>query len=458
MRGKMKSIPGLYRQPMLRFARRGGQVLLLVMAASICLNPAWAGDALAPQAYNDDAMLAHLLWTHSTAVLNARAAAATAESEALRAGLYPNPELDTAWSSIPVGRSNPPGLSHPLSNVPNYSAALSELVEIGKRGPRQAATKADVERAAAEAQAALGDRFFALLDRIGAMASSQQRAGVLDEQVRDSQELLNLYRLRASKGEIAVLDADVVEVEHAQAIVTRDAVLSELSAAQAECAGILSLPCPLFASSDSAQAFLESAAAPTLPTQWSEDAEQRRPDLAALAAATNAADQRLVLANRKIIPDVTVRLGYTYDEFIVSGNQRNSLAVGLQIPLPVLDRGQADKAAAAAEAERSRRIRQATLAVAPGIVENAVRRRELLRRRLEHLDSAIEKARSVRESLAAALRAGGTSLIEVLVARRSYQDLVRERVDLDAEGFNTALAVRQALALFPRPEGSENDL
>jgi len=47
--------------------------------------------------------------------------------------------------------------------------------------------------------------------------------------------------------------------------------------------------------------------------------------------------------------------------------------------------------------------------------------------------------------------AGGTSLADVLLARRSYQELLLDRSDLDADAFDATLKLRQAAALFPRP-------
>ena len=87
----------------------------------------------------DEVQLALLLWQRSPELAEARANLALAESERVRALLYPNPALDLNWGTLPLGRTNPPGLDK-WSQVPNYSATFSELVEIGKRGPRQRAT------------------------------------------------------------------------------------------------------------------------------------------------------------------------------------------------------------------------------------------------------------------------------------------------------------------------------
>src|SRR5262249_56812082 len=85
-----------------------------------------------------------------------------------------------------------------------------------------------------------------------------------------------------------------------------------------------------------------------LPAGWSTEIEARRPDLSALGSALRAADQQVTLAKRQAIPDVTVRFGYMYDTFVEAGNQRNSLGLGMQVPLPVFNHGQAELEAASA--------------------------------------------------------------------------------------------------------------
>src|SRR6185295_11422762 len=97
-------------------------------------------------ATGDGSPLLQLLWERSPKLEGARAQARAAVAEVERARLFPNPGLDLSWNTIPVGETNPPGLAEPLLNVPNYAAALSMLVELGKREPRLTAAE---ERAAA---------------------------------------------------------------------------------------------------------------------------------------------------------------------------------------------------------------------------------------------------------------------------------------------------------------------
>ncbi len=407
--------------------------------------------SLTPDEYADEAKLVELLWNQSPDVLEARTAAGIAASEVTRAGRFPNPALDFTWGTIPVGRTNPPHVSDPLDRVPNYTAGLSELIELAKRGPRQAASIAEYERSHAQALAALATRFFDLLGAVGHIAKSQLRAAVTGQLVEASSALLDLDRARASKGDIAVVDLDRAEVEHDRLLATRDAALTELETARAECVAIVGVPCEAFESGKSARAFLERAATAALPAQWSDELEHRRPDIAALDAALRAARQRATLAQHKVIPDVTVRLGYTYDQFVLSGNQRNSVSLGMQLPLPVADQGQADVQAATATLVRAAQTRQVLADTGRITLQAATRRRELIATRARQLDSALAKARDVRDTLTAAQRRGGTSLTDVLLARRGYQELLLDRSDLDAEAFEAVLKVRAAAALFPRP-------
>lgn len=423
-----------------------------------CAVPAARGDGaagLTPADYRDESRLGAVVWERSPDVIDARNEAQVAASEESRAHLLPNPQLDLAWGTIPIGPTNPRDLNDPIGNVPNYSAGLSELLEIGKRGPRQAATGAEREAAAARAVAVFADRYFALLAAIGRIAMDEERAAMLDRQVDESARLLDLERARADKGEIARMQADRTEAEHLRLVAERDGARSDLEEARAACAELVAEPCAPFGSEESARAFLRDAARADVPPTWSSDIEARRPDLAALTAAERAADERLTLAKHQAIPDVTLRLGYTYDTFVASGAQRQSLGVGVQLPLPVADHGQADAAKASATQLSARRAREAVAAAGRLALASAVQRRALAEARLTQLDTALARADELRRTMSGAAREGGVSEVDVLLARRRYQEVLLDRTQLDYDAYAAAQAARQAAALFPRPDRTE---
>lgn len=434
---------------------------LVLLCATASAGASGADGSLTPSAYDDEPRLAALLWTHSPDVLEARQRTQLAASEEIRANLYPNPQLDLAWNTIPIGRTTPPDLEDPVGNVPSYTAGLSELVELGKRGPRQAATAAERAAAASSTMAVFADRWFTLLETIGRMAMDEERVFMLEREVSESARVLELERARADKGEIARMQAERSETEHLRLVAARDAARTEQASAQAACAEMLTVSCPPFGAEDRARAFLEHGARTPLPTGWSEEIEARRPDLAALGAALRAAEERRTLAKRAVLPDVTLRLGYTYDTFVTSGAQRQSLAVGMQMPLPISDRGQADLAAASATEARARRTRETLVASGQLALDAAVRRRALVSERLVQLRTAIAKSDELRGTVEGAAHQGGASQVDVLLARRRLQEVLLERTELDFDLYAATLDARRAAALFPQPEAAhelEGDL
>jgi len=424
---------------------------LLTLAATAYGQQQSAPVSLSPADYLDEAKLTGLLWEQSPEVVEARRSAGIAASEVTRAHQYPNPALDFTWGTIPVGPSNPADLHDPIGNVPNYNVGLSELFEIAKRGPRQAATAAEFEASHAQAMAMLATRFFDLMDTIGRIARSQVRATVINGQVNASKRMLELDRARASKGDLAGVDVQRSEVEHERLVAAREAARTDMEAARAACAAIIAAACPPFESGKAARRFLRETAQQDVPTTWSEAFEQRRPDIAALNATLQAAGERATLAKRKVIPDVTVRMGYTYDTFVTAGNQRQSLGVGVQLPLPVMDQGQADLQAALTTLQRAARVRDSLVAAARQTLNAATRQRELVAARIRQLNTALATARQLRDGTLGAARQGGASQVDVLLAVRAYQELLLDRTDLDGDAYQAALAARQATAAFPQP-------
>jgi len=406
--------------------------------------------------YNDEQRLGDLLWNRSLEVRQARGQVALAASEVTRAQLYPNPDLEFTWGTIPIGQTNPPDLKNPLAHVPNYGVVLSELLELFKRDPRRQASEAELSAARYESQAVYADRFFDLLHSLGEMAKSKLKASLLDGQIDVYDALLSLERQRLGKGDIAAVDVDREEVERARLAAARDSAQAELETARAECAALLATDCPPFATGDDAGEFLRVPAEAEFPAAWSNDIEARRPDIAALGAAGDAADQRITLAKRKAIPDVTVKVGYLYDTFLTAGNQNQSVSFGLEMPLPVADRGQADLQQADALRDRARSARQ--LLISGGALSLGTSRQQLAlaRDRIARLRDAEHKASELEKSVTGAARQGGASQVDVLLARRAYQDLLVESADVRGDAFDASLKIRRAAALFPPPPGDAN--
>jgi cobalt-zinc-cadmium efflux system outer membrane protein len=423
--------------------------------AGLCgaVQAAPASLALARLPSNEE--LAALLWTRNPDVVAARARVEQSQAEMERAERLPNPVLDTSWNTIPIGETNPAHLDRPLLNVPNYQVGLSQPIELGKRGPRQESTRLGRRAAGLDAAETLRLAHLDLLSAIGRVATAEERIVSLEGQVGDAVRLTSLVRERASHGDVARLDEDRARLEEAKLRSLLAEERHQLSLALLDCGRTAGIPCEPFGSPEEAHAFLDAGA--SLPDAARlRQAIEERPDLQSLAAQQAAAESALRLARARRIPDPTVRLGYTRDQFLVSGNQENSLAVGIVLPLPVFERGQADAALALSAkrlAETTRRLRrqqsERDLARLLDDFQALKVRQENLRR------DYLPLARSLVDRLTATVKAGGTPLPELLLARRSLNELLTDSSDLDQSVFETALSLRRlsgALAIAP-PQG-----
>ena len=98
-----------------------------------------------------------------------------AESAAEQTRLLPNPNLEAAWSTIPVGPRNPP--DQPFGKVPSYSVGVSQFVELGKRGPRRRLAEAVLAAERYRLESAYRQTFFAVLESLADQAAATARRG-----------------------------------------------------------------------------------------------------------------------------------------------------------------------------------------------------------------------------------------------------------------------------------------
>lgn len=392
----------------------------------VVLQASEAVDELDLSATIDPKALAERVWTSSPDLQQARAKVAAARADALRSEYLPNPALDLSVNTIPVGPLNPPDLKDPLLNVPNASVALSVLLEIGKRGPRQDAMHEAARAAALDALEQLRQRVLAAEEAISDVAAAEVRVSTLTVLASDAERLTRIQRARAEKGDTSPLDADRAQLEE-EGIFTglgeaHDAMAESLRA----CTELVGARCLPFGDRGRASAWLDRTF-DVAPADVS-----NRPDVRSLAATQKSAEAAQLLALRHWVPDPTLRVGYVHDRFTISGNQQNSVYVGLSFPLPVFDHGQADAAAAGVAANAAARARDRLVLVASSQlarVESELSSVEARQRRLRQ--HSLPLAQSVVERLNAAVTRGAAPIQELLLARRTYAELLLTANDLD---------------------------
>ena len=390
--------------------------------------------ASAPSSLNlssgpDEASLVELVWEHAPELQLARSRVANARADYQRSLLLPNPTLDLSANTLPVGQTNPAGT--PFGSIPNYAVGLSELVEVGKRGPRQDATRLAVRSTVYDARAQLTERYHDLQEAIGEVAASERRIAQLTELVADAARLSAVQRARAEKGDSAMLDADRAKLEEQKlqtALREQEALLlSNLRV----CSAVAGTPCEPFDTPKLAAGWLSR-----LRGQYPDEAIEQRPDVLSLEAASQSARAAAQLARNRAIPDPTVRLGYVRDQFVISGNQPNSLFVGVSLPLPLFDHGQADAAAASVAAQAAERAQQQLVQIGRDAAHRYGAEAASLESRRERLATdTLPLARSVVDRLDSAVSRGSADIQDLLLARRTLGELLLEATNVDLTAF-----------------------
>lgn len=425
----MKSLPG-----------SGLRVLVVALVVLHPASPAMAAEpsqsapVLDLSKMPEPSQLAALVWAHSPDLAYVRARAGLAEADVTRAGLFVNPSFDFGWAGIAVGQTNPAGLT--LRETPNYTATLSQTFELGKRGPRMAAANAALRAVRFDVTEALRGRFIDVQVRAAEVASAQVRIQALGEAAADAAKLTVLQQSRASQGDTSGLDSDRARLEEQKILSGLGEARENLQTALIECAHASGLTCLPFAGPETAQAFLEKAR----DLEPAAELLSERPDLKSLQAQRESADEQATLAARRAIPDPILRVGYMRDQLVIAGNQPNNLFVGVTVPLPVFDHGQADSQAAHVQAEAAERTRGLLSEIAKRDVERLLRQLELAKKRQETLNTqTLPLARQVVEALAKTVLVGGAPIQDLLLARRTLQELTVDSADVDLRVFRVTL-------------------
>lgn len=182
-----------------------------------------------------------------------------------------------------------------------------------------------------------------------------------------------------------------------------------------------------------------------------------RADLRALDAQRDAAAAEATLARAQAIPDPTVRLAYTHDRFVVSGNQQNSLSLSVSLPLPVFDHGQAGAQAADARRARAVERREKSVAAALARIPALGRRVEAQRQRKETLAREIlPRAVSALRDIERAAESRLLPLTDVIQARRAVSELLIEEADAYRDAFDAAVELAAELPPSAVPTPQEN--
>jgi cobalt-zinc-cadmium efflux system outer membrane protein len=404
------------------------------------LTVALLGALSAP---TNDVELSHLVWERSVELQSARARIAQAQADAARARLLPNPSLDVSYNTIPVGPHNPAG--EPFLSIPNLQVGASELIELGKRGPRQESTSQFARAVGFDTIELLRQRFFDVKELYADIATSQARIASFSQLVEGAARLTELEEARAHNGEVSSLDLDRAHLEEEKLRSSLAEEKERLRAGLRSCTLALGDVCDPFTDAAAATHFLEALAISAEGASF-----EVRPDLLSLQAQGDAARAARTLAERHAIPDLTLRFGYVKDWFVTSGNQPNSLFVGVSLPLPLFDHGQHDAQAAGVLAAASDRARTLLLeSSSKSLTGIGAELTAFEERRARLRGTTIPLAKKIVDHLGEAVARGAAALQDLILARRNLEELSIDALDLELAAFKLSITRARLSGVVP---------
>ena len=376
----------------------------------------------------------------SPEVRSAALEAVAQRHEAQQAGLWTNPVLSVEAENFAGDAFS---AQNPLTgyDFAETTVSIGQTFRLG--GKRRAERRAALARAAlAEADR---DATLRALEREAAsvffeLAAAEQAAALAKEAAALSEQLADAVgaRVEAGKSPGTALDRAVAARADAQAAA---------AAAQAQAEGLAFALSSFWGDSEPARIQSADLLAPiTLPSpdlvaERVRDHPERR--FAEADREARFAERRAARANA--YPDLTASLGVRRFE----GDGTEALVAGVSVPLPLFDRNQGNRRAAAARA-RSAEYRAGTTAarLAGQAQRSLVTARTIDRRRAALADEALPAARAAADAARTGYRAGKFDLTTALDAQATFIGVQRAVI---AAGFaaRDAEADVRALAALP---------
>jgi outer membrane protein, heavy metal efflux system len=385
--------------------------------------------------------------TKAPALRAAAEAVAQARADLKTASLFPNPQLSTATTLQPLGiRVSPDNPAGPPQYNLDIAAPLDSLL-FGKRSAAIESARRAVDVAGADLadfsrqhRAGVASAFFDVLEARALLT-------LVREDVQGLRDVEALTRQRAEIGGAPTIDVDrarlavalaaqdlrSAETAHLGAIARLRALLGRTEPEPGfDVAGSLEVPAPREPPD------LEAAMA---------IAGDARPDLQSLRRQTVRWEAEARLQRRQGRPTLGASLGYIYQrQQPVGGPNVNLWEAVVSMSVPVFDRNQGNVARADSLARQAYAALEAGRANLRGEMAQAWTAFRAAHDAVVAEDrSQLDAAQKVRERMAAAYKAGGRTVLEVLDAERAYRDARRLHVRIQSAYWHALHAFNAAV-------------
>jgi cobalt-zinc-cadmium efflux system outer membrane protein len=326
--------------------------------------------------------------------------------------------------------------------VTDYLISISQEFEIaGQRGLRIDIAKKNLSRILLEIKDRERILSSDIKDAFVWALTAKKREDLAKEVVRLQEELLGYTKVKFQAGDVSALQVNLAEVEMSKA--RRDL----LEAGREYREALLTLQRAMGAKPDLLFSVEGDITPDSFPLPDRESlkalAASQRPDLKAASFEIEAAKDAVVLVRKEAVPNITLG-GY-----IGKDERRSDVGLAVSIPIPIIDRRQAERKEAMTRAEQAR-IRRAGLERAierefeatysnlrSSLDQIAIYKKEIVSRTLENLGL-----------LNLAFKEGKIGFFDVRVAQK-------ESIDIQFSYLETMLKARRAMHAMERAVGGE---
>jgi cobalt-zinc-cadmium efflux system outer membrane protein len=409
-----------------------GALLCLSIFASLAALPCWAQTQLSVEEAVRKAL-------DSRASLKAEAERITgARGLKEQAGLLPNPEFQFSNENLRPGQTY-------TKDVDTYAFFVHPLDVLGKRRQRIAVAEGGVNRSQAEYELARLQVAQRVKLAYWAARGAQGTRDLLKASVKNFQAIVDYHSARLSQGMLSEQDFLRVRLES-----ERLQIAANLAAIEATRARVQLLR--EMGQTDFAEIVLtdplDSNGAPPGVIEIPE-VLARRIEMRVATAAVEEAKAKAEFEDVSARPDLNLIYGYKRTQLPDSPTTgTNSAMAGLQITLPVTNRNQGNRAAAAAELRRQQLLLAATEAEVRADYFSALQEYQLRSGEVvTTLEPLRQHAKNIAEIAQGAYVQGGTDLLRLL-------DAQRVRLDAELAYVQGMVAYQQSIANLQAAEGA----
>ncbi|HTI69264.1 MAG TPA: TolC family protein [Candidatus Limnocylindria bacterium] len=423
--------------------------LLIIMLGATGLST-WAADTTVraddPLSLKDALETAYL---HNWDLLAAKAQVNLADAQRIVSREFPNPILAGSVSKINVNGQPAHTVDGNGFGDRSYDTivAVNQLVEIGgKRQNRRESAVAGFEAAKARFAEARRQLDLGVAKAYVGVLLAEETSRVLRDSAGSLRQEATINAARLKAGDIATNDFLQIEVASSRLELDAQTAADAAVTARVQLVNLLGLPPAsrnitltdnlggLLQASDEGSANSDGSAMATV---------LERPDVVAARKDIAKAEADLRLARSQRIPDPTFSFQWEHEP----PDQNQTVGMGLSLPLPLWNRNRGAIAAAEANvAAAQASLHRLELAAAADLVIARNQLDTALRRQREYTASLVPKSSAVRESLLYAYQKGGASLIDLLSAQRTDNELRLAAAQASADAVNARIALRAALA------------